>query len=130
MESKKLKVYYAHCMAIYDKTQEKRDIELLESLGFEVVNPNTPEIQQGIKDYISHYPEKTDYMVFFYDIIRSCDVLAFRANYDGKIAAGTGNEAMFALTIKIPVIELPSMLKSRVMDVESTRQYLHEIGQR
>lgn len=39
-----LTVYYAHCIAIYSTPQENRDIETLESLGFKVVNPNSPEV--------------------------------------------------------------------------------------
>jgi hypothetical protein len=42
-----VRIYYAHCMAIYNTPQEARDIDLLETIFSEfnyVVNPNKPEI--------------------------------------------------------------------------------------
>jgi len=39
----KRKIYYAHPLNIYNTAQEKRNIATLESLGFEVVNPNCAE---------------------------------------------------------------------------------------
>lgn len=47
------KVYYAHSLHLYNTPQEKRDIELLEKLGFEVLNPNQPEIQEKIQSLIA-----------------------------------------------------------------------------
>ena len=129
-EDKRKRVYYAHCMAIYNTPQEERDVKTLERLGFEVVNPNIPETQEGIKAFIKANPGLTNYMTFFYNMIDGCDCLAFRANYDGKIAAGTGGEAEYALGTGKPVFELPSMVASRIMSVDDTRQYLKEIGQR
>jgi hypothetical protein len=39
-----MRVYYAHCIAIYSTPQEDRDVFTLESMGFEVINPNSPDI--------------------------------------------------------------------------------------
>jgi len=129
LTSKQTKCYYAHCMAIYNTPQEERDIKTLEDMGFEVVNPNTQEVKDRFEAFKNKYPD-INYMKFFYSMIEDCDILAFRANYDGKIAAGTGNEATMALSYGKPIFELPSMIESRVMSVKDTRQYLHEIGQR
>ena len=45
----KMKIYYAHFMGIMILLQEKRDIELLQTFRFDVLNPNTPEVQAGIE---------------------------------------------------------------------------------
>lgn len=45
--NKKLRCYYAHTMTSYGSTIEQQDVELLESLGFEVINPNQKKYQDG-----------------------------------------------------------------------------------
>ena len=47
-----MKVYYAHPINYYNTAVEKKDIETLEKLGFEVFNPNQKWIEQG---YINSY---------------------------------------------------------------------------
>lgn len=42
-----MRLYYAHCIAIYSTPQEDRDIETLEELGFTVVNPNSSLIDSA-----------------------------------------------------------------------------------
>lgn len=116
-----MKVYYAHCLAIYNTPQEKRDVSLLESLGFEVVNPNSEECSEGYKR------EKMD---FFKRFSKECDLIAFRATPHGRIPAGIAKEIEMFEQEQKPVIELPSQRVRRVMSVEETREYLREIGQR
>jgi len=119
------KVYYAHPMYLYNTKQEGRDIVLLENLGFEVVNPNS-------EPYISEYQKCIDNghhdMNYWVDLSNTCDLIAFRAYPDGTIGSGVGAEIL--RNPLIPVIELPRMLKQRVVDLEATRQFLSEIGQR
>jgi len=112
----KKKVYYAHCMSIDNTPQEKRDIVLLESLGFEVVNPNDPKHQKGY--------HKMDY---FIKLSSKCDILAFRGLPDGRIPAGVAAEIS---SFTGCIIELPSSLHCRRMSVEEIREYLMEVGQR
>lgn len=117
----KIKCYYAHCLAIYNTPQEKRDVATLENLGFEVVNPNSQECSEGYK---------REGMDYFKRFSQECGVIAIRALPDGRIPAGIAKEiAMFKETGR-PVIELPSGLVNRTMSVEATREYLMEIGQR
>ena len=78
-----MKVYYAHCMAIYGTPQEARDIATLEALGLTVVNPNTPECDAG---YIAQG------MDYFKRFVTECDAIAFRAVPDGRIPAGIWRE--------------------------------------
>ena len=117
----KKKVYYAHCIAIYNTPQEKRDIEALEAMGFEVANPNSPECAEGYKRHG---------MEFFKQFASTCDLIAFRALPDGAIPAGVGTEILFFVEAKKPVLELPSNYLRRLMTVEQTREYLKEVGQR
>ena len=119
-----MKVYYAHCMAIYGTPQEARDIATLEALGLTVVNPNTPECDAG---YIAQG------MDYFKRFVTECDAIAFRAVPDGRIPAGIWREIqMFRESpgVSKPVIELPSSIWERGMSPDATREYLKEIGQR
>jgi len=120
------KIYYAHCQAIYNTPQEKRDVDLLEELGFEVINPNAPEHIGAVQKMKSREPH-INVMEYFYSLVKQCDALAFRALPDGSIPAGVGGELN---NLSIPVIELPSGISRRVLTVDQTREYLKEIGQR
>jgi len=118
----KLKIYYAHSMHLYGSAQEARDIKLLEDLGFEVVNPNTPEHQLEAKTS----GEMT--MAYFERLAERCDALAFRALPDGNISAGVFTE-IIGVEGK-PVIELPWGVSRRGLSIGDTREYLKELGQR
>lgn len=132
-----MNVYYAHCQAIYDTPQEKRDVETLEKLGFIVVNPNSPEHVDMVKK-IKNMPEKysmegIEYgrvMEYFTGLVNKCDILAFRALPDGAIPAGVAKEIEDARNENKPIIELPSSVLRRVISVDQTREYLKEVGQR
>ena len=124
-----MKVYYAHSMHLYNTPQEKRDIELLESLGFEVLNPNSKEVDEGVQQYkITHGEENC--MDYFIDLVDSCEALAFRAHIDGKIPSGVGYEIKLMNSLGRPVFELPSLYNSKFMEVGETKQYLALNGQR
>lgn len=115
-------IYYAHQLSLYDTVQECRDVQTLEQLGFEVLNPNTPETQAKCK---GNYFEEV-----FKPMVLSCDALAFRSNVDLKIGAGAYKEVLYAIDAGIPVIELPSAILERGLTVEQTRGRLREMGQR
>lgn len=124
---KKLICYYAHTMTSYGSTIEFEDIQLLEKLGFEVVNPSKPEIAAGCKLYTEkHGWQKV--MDYFKNIIDACDLIAFRGIPNGQILSGVAAEVEHALNIGIPVIELPCSIKKRSMDYPETKQYLIELG--
>lgn len=124
---KRKRVYYAHSMHLYNTPQEIRDIQLLESLGYKVVNPNTPEVQQEVEELKKDNPE---YMDIFDKIIAKCDLLAYRCHANLKIPAGVWKEIGFAKNRDLPIIELPTLIDSRELSVNETRQYLHYNGQR
>jgi hypothetical protein len=116
-----VRVYYAHCKAIYYSPQEVRDIKTLQSLGFEVINPS-----DGIWDK----PWKEKGMEFKYEIVGMAQALAFRALPDGSIPAGVYAEIMVAKDMDMPIFELPSSILRRGIDLEQTREYLREVGER
>lgn len=133
-----MKIYYSHCMAIYDTPQEERDIEYLKRFGFEIVNPNTPEINEQVSDFRAKYPEvygaKTTSQEImdsiFLPMLQGCDGLVFRSLPDGSIPAGVALEIQTAKDAGMPILELPSSTLRRTLTVEETRSYLQEIGQR
>ena len=119
-----MNIYYAHPLNLYNTKQEERDMDSLRMIfeGSTIVNPNNPETDALYKTTWS--------MQVFFDIIKECDLLVFRAIPSGQITAGVAAEINVAIEYGIPVLELPSMIFSRIMSPQETRQYLHEIGQR
>lgn len=128
------KVYYAHFMGIYNTPQEKRDIATLEALGFEVVNPNTPEIQKECQEKLSVVQSSKEYQQVFDSIfnplIDQCEVFAFKPLPDCRIPGGIWKEIQRAQKEDKIIIELPTGLFARAMGREDTREYLYDIGQR
>lgn len=116
-----MKVYYAHCKAIYNTPLEQRDIKLLQSLGFEVDNPNDDKHKIGWTKYKMKYADK---------VVPKANLVAFRSLPDGTIPAGVAYELNIAYAKDIPVIELPHFHGRKVLNVEETRRYIREIGQR
>ena len=114
-----MKLYYAHCIALYDSEIEKEDIAMLENMGFMVYNPNRPGSDQAYREHG---------MQWFFERVQECDGVAFRANWNGAIPAGVYSEII--VNGKRPLIELPRAIESRGMTVDDTRVYLHEVGQR
>lgn len=119
--------YYAHTMLSYNSTIEAFDIQLLTSLGFEVINPNTDEFILGSKEYVRMFG-KSRVMEYFKNIVTTCDIIAFRGLPNGKILSGISAELMAALQNEIPIIELPCSLEERMLIYPETRQFLTEIG--
>jgi hypothetical protein len=116
-----MKAYYAHCKAIYGTPQERRDVAQIQQLGFEVVNPAEAEWDALWKE--RGMEAKQDFAIM-------CDVIIFRALPDGRIPQGVFKEIReFQLRGK-PVFELPSMIVSRELSLQATRDYMAEVGQR
>lgn len=115
------RAYYAHSVGLYDTPQEDRDEQILRTLGFDVLNPNAPGINDRYED---------EGMSLFRKLIDRCDALAFRAHPDTKISAGVSKEISFARVLSVPVFELPAHVGRRTLSVDLTRQYLRETGVR
>ena len=125
-----MRIYYAHCQAIYGTKQDQRDVETLKALGFEVVNPSDEQHVQMARNMKCAGVPSERVMEYFTGLVDSCDAVAFRALPDGAIPAGVAKEVERAVSEGKPVIELPSCILRRVLTVEQTREYLKEIGQR
>jgi len=118
-----MKVYYGRCVAIDNTPQYNRDVKLLKDLGWTIIpDLTTAQKEEGYK---------RDGMEFFLKFIREeADILVFRGMPSGMIGAGVFKEIEEARNKGIPVLELPSMILSREMTVEQTREYLCEVGKR
>lgn len=99
----KSKIYYAHPISFYNTEKEKLLSNLLLSHGYEVVNPNTPESEEGYKDFGMDY---------FYGLVKNCNALAFQRFDDGMIGAGVAGEIKIAFEINIPVYDISYGLMS------------------
>jgi hypothetical protein len=117
-----MKIYYAHCMAIYDTPQEERDMTLLYELfpNAEITNPNNPMCDAGAKEFGMDY---------FKSLVEAHDLIAFRALPNGKIPSGVWKELEWAGEFGKMIIELPCFT-GREMSLDDTRFFLKEIGQR
>lgn len=121
---------YAHGQYLYGTPQEKRDVALLKSLSCkEVVNPGDPEVQDDQLFWTESRPVGGP-MDYGLSLVADCDALAFRAFPNGVIPAGVGKEIEKALELAMVVIELPSLVSTRVMSVEQTRELLSGLGRR
>lgn len=114
-----MKIYYAHCIALYNTKQEKRDIATLRRLGFKVVNPNAPVHDRAAKLYGMEY---------FKRFAVTCDAIAFRSLPDGAIPGGVALEVGWFIEKEKPVIELPSFHLRRKLTREESRLYMREVG--
>lgn len=122
-----MRIYYAHCLAIYNTHQERRDLATLRALGFEVLNPNNPEVARDVAALKAQGRE--DYMDYFKILVGTCHAFAFRALPGGPIPAGVQKELDWAIGMGLPVLELPTFV-GRKLSLDDTRQYLAETGQR
>lgn len=116
-----MKIYYARPINLYNSPQDGRDIELMQQLGFEVLNPNKAELKERYK---------TEGMDVFLQAVTDCDALAFRSFPDLSISAGVKKEIDRAIELGKPIIELPTITVKRVLSVDDTREYLRCIGVR
>lgn len=151
-----MKIYYAHAQSLYGTKQETRDIACLESLGFEVVNPNSEPFKKAIanireragtgmnskevssvimlmfKAFLGQRKKLNgvaDFESAFPDLagIGPVDAVAFRGLPGCAVPAGVWGEIQEAA---LPTIELPTFALRKVLTVDETRAYLSEIGQR
>lgn len=115
------KIYYARCISLFDTPIDNRNIELIKNLGFNIIDPNCDECSEGYSKYGMEY---------FKTKIKECDIVMFFSLPDGSIPAGVAKEIDYANKYNKLVIEIPSNIIRRTLNVEETRLYLKEIGHR
>jgi len=128
-----MKIYYAHCKAIYGTPREKRDIALLE-----VLNPASEQVAKDLEEWKKSWDfegtkarqGEPDNMPFFINLVSKCDGLAFTPEPDGKIPCGVAKEIGEAIARGLPIIELPVGIMRRTLSLEETREYLRDVGER
>lgn len=122
----KKKIYYAHTMTTYYSQEETDAVELLKSMGYEVVNPSDKKIVEGFELFKKDNPSESS-MDYFLGVVKTCDLLAFSAVEDDKLTSGVVKEVLYALGNKMPVLEIhtiDSLNPKRFMSLEKTREYL------
>ncbi len=132
---KKLKVYYAHFMGIYNTPQEERDVKTLKDLNLDVLNPNIPEVQRMCKKAFPKTPYTDEQYIkafhkVFEPLVKECEVFAFKPLPDNRIPGGVAMELKIAQRLKKIIIELPSNTHARCMSKVDTHEFLKDIGTR
>lgn len=99
------KLYYMHPMNTYGTELESRQLERISKIfkGWEIVNPNTPEHQEGCQRVKK---ETGNAMPYFIELASSCHggvALPFR---DGKFGSGIWAEALAIRQNHYPVWQL------------------------
>lgn len=112
-------VYYSHAKIIKNSKQEKEDIALLESFGFEVDNPHHPRYDEFWE---------TEGMEFSKTLIEANEFFVFRCLPTGKISIGVAKEIKIAQSLGKPILELPYTLSERMLTLEETLEFAKEIG--
>jgi hypothetical protein len=118
-----MKIYYAHCINTYGTKQEQRDMDIIGELfpNCEIYNPSN--------DSLAEEGYKSSGMLYFLNIVKSCNLLVFRGLPNKKIPSGVFKEIKTANESNIPVLEIPCYTE-REMSIEDTRNYLREVGYR
>lgn len=118
--NKKLICYYAHCILIYNTQEEVDDLFLLNEMGFEIINPNNPEIEEGYKK-----DDNIDRMAYFKQFIDKCDIIIFKS-FNNQITSGVAYEIEYAAKIGKPILEISifNNLKPRILDYVQTRELI------
>lgn len=121
-----MKIYYSHPKSYRDSTEAKEDINLLKSLGYEVVSPYDPK-------FSDHW--QTTGISFGKILVDMCDIVAIRPLSTGKIGAGGGKEVEWAIELNKTIIEMPSAspfdkdtLDGRVLSIDETVEFFKTVG--
>jgi hypothetical protein len=118
--------YYAHPVTTYDFLIESNNIQLLENLGFEIINPSTPkEIQEELQNRI-HLDGKFYNTEFFEHALSKCSILAFRFFPDKAIETDSTVEINEIFRYKLPIIELSQDIESCSLSNEEIITYLYQ----
>lgn len=92
-----IKLYFAHPINVYNTDLEAMLIERIahtpEFSKFVLENPNTDAHTHA---YEARKKQTTDPMVYFEEVVATCDALVFLAFRDGKIGGGVWREILAA----------------------------------
>lgn len=125
------RIYYAHCIGLYDTAQEERDLTTIRKIfggKAVVINPNcAATLREVYKAKAAGHEVMT---TVFRPLVDACQVLVFRAAAGGRIPSGLSRELEWATELGKVILELPTAIIGRRMGLIETRAYLEESGQR
>ncbi len=102
-----LKVYFAHPINVYNTDLEARLIERItftpELSKCVLENPNT---EAHTRAYEARKQTTTDPMVYFEEVVATCNALVFLAFPDGKISGGVWREILAGSRDKLSLFEI------------------------
>lgn len=106
----KKRCYFAHHVTDYNTEREMAAIEVIESHGFVVENPNSPEHDAEYKQHGMQY---------FVDVVTGCDALAFQRFPEGQIGAGVAKEIGAAAISGLSIFEVTDNMLTAVDVIKS-----------
>lgn len=93
----KTKLYFSHPVSDFGTEYEAQVVTYLVNLGYDVVNPNSPEHQAG-------YAERG--FAYTKEVRAGCDACAFLRFPSGVVGAGVANEVAGFIKLERPVFEI------------------------
>jgi hypothetical protein len=118
--------YYAYPITTHDFLIESNNIQLLENLGFEIMNPSTSkEIREELQNRI-HLDGKFYNAEFFEHALSKCSILAFRTLPDEMTKTNGAVEINEVFRYNLPIIELPQDIESCSLSNEEIITYLYQ----
>lgn len=105
----KTKLYFSHPVSDFGTEYEAQVVTHLVNLGYDVVNPNSPEHQAG-------YAERG--FAYTKEVRAGCDACAFLRFPTGCVGAGVANEVASFIKLELPVFEMmPDMILVQIRGV-------------
>jgi len=103
-----MKLYYSHDESTYGTPQEDSDLNMMGTLGINVSNPNSPDVQERIR-ILKECGRENEIPGFIGELIDRCDGVIFRTLDDGTIPAQVQADIKWAQDSNKGVLQLPTL---------------------
>jgi len=105
------RLYYAHALKQYNSAIEATDLAYLKSefSDYEIVNPNSPEIQADFEQWKKDNPDEHQ-MRFFKPIVQGVDLLVYRTD-KGTMTSGVRYEINKAIEAGVEVFNMDELIQ-------------------
>ena len=103
-----MKLYYSHDESTYNTPQENSDLDMMGTLGINVFNPNSPDVQERIK-ILKECSRESEIPGFIGELIDRCDGVIFRALDDGTIPEQVRADITWSQNSNKGVLQLPNL---------------------
>lgn len=101
-----MKLYYSHDESTYGTSQESDDVNMMGTLGINVSNPNSPDVQERIR-ILKECSRENEIPAFIGELIDRCDGVIFSALADGSIPTQIQTDIEWAQNSNKGVLQLP-----------------------